>query len=36
LKQVVLDLITSSDGDIPLLMRAGDVLAQIKPYLEKY
>lgn len=24
LKQVVLDLITSSDGDIPLLMRAGD------------
>ena len=24
LKQVVLDLITSSDGDLPLLMRAGD------------
>jgi transposase len=35
LKQCVLDLITSSDGDIPLLMRAGDVLAQIKRYLEK-
>ncbi len=36
LKQVVLDLITSSDGDIPLLMRAGDVLAQIKQYLGKF
>ena len=36
LKQVVLDLVTSGDGDLPLLMRTGDGNEADKAVFGKY